>query len=98
VFSGIGQWKTDRRELITAFLEVWLSDDHAIVREKFRRKLVKRFVPILSKIVREGIDEGAFHVESSDDTAFCPDDSDSGNAGRSARPIRRESGERRHRR
>jgi AcrR family transcriptional regulator len=70
VFSGIGQWKTDRRELITAFLEVWLSDEHAIVREKFRRKLVKRFVPILSKIVREGIDEGAFHVESPDDTAF----------------------------
>jgi AcrR family transcriptional regulator len=69
VFSGIGRWKTDRRELIIAFLDVWLSDDHAIVREKFRRKLVARFVPVLTGIVQQGIDEGSFHVDSPDGTA-----------------------------
>jgi AcrR family transcriptional regulator len=69
MFSGIGRWKTDRRELILAFIDVWLSDDHAVVREKFRRKLVTRFVPILSEIVKQGIEEGSFHVESPDDTA-----------------------------
>ena len=70
VFSGIGQWKTDRRDLIQAFLDVWLSDDHAVVREKFRRRLVAQFVPTLSKIVRQGIEEGTFQVESPDDTAL----------------------------
>jgi AcrR family transcriptional regulator len=70
VFSGIGQWKTDRHDLISAFLEVWLSDDHAVVREKFRRRLVTRFVPILTKIVRQGIEEGSFHVDASEQTAL----------------------------
>jgi AcrR family transcriptional regulator len=69
MFSGIGRWKTDRRELITAFIDVWLSDDHAVVREKFRHKLVTRFVPTLSGIVKQGVEEGTFHVESPDDTA-----------------------------
>src|SRR5258708_37993601 len=58
MFGGIGRWKTDRKELLLGFIDVWVSDDHAIVREKFRRKLVTRFGPILSGIVREGSDEG----------------------------------------
>jgi len=69
MFGGIGRWKTDRKELILGFIDVWVSDDHAIVREKFRRKLVTRFVPILSGIVRQGIEEGTFRVEAPDDTA-----------------------------
>jgi AcrR family transcriptional regulator len=69
MFSGIGRWKTDRKELILAFIDVWLSDDHAVVREKFRRKLVTRFVPTLSGIVKQGIEEGTFRVASPDDTA-----------------------------
>ena len=34
MFRGIASWKTQRRELL-AVLETWLSDDNAIVREKF---------------------------------------------------------------
>ena len=64
LFSGIGRWKTDRKELILAFLDVWLSDEHAVVREKFRHKLVGRFVPVLTGIVRQGIEEGSFRIES----------------------------------
>ena len=69
VFSGIGRWKTDRRDLILAFLDVWLSDDHAVVREKFRHKVVGRFVPMLTRIVQQGIDDGSFDVESPESTA-----------------------------
>lgn len=64
VFGGIGRWKTDRKDVILAFLDVWLSDDHAVVREHFRRKLVTRFVPVLAEIVSEGIADGSFRVES----------------------------------
>src|SRR5690242_10659330 len=69
VFSRIGRWKTDRRDLILAFLDVWLSDHHAVVREKFRHKLVSRFVPVLARIVKQGIAEGSFSVDSPDETA-----------------------------
>ena len=36
VFTGIARWKGERTQLMVALMEVWLSDDNAIVREKFR--------------------------------------------------------------
>ena len=69
LFNSIGRWKTDRRELILAFLDVWLSDHHAVVREKFRHKLVGRIVPVLTGIVKQGTHEGSFRVESPEATA-----------------------------
>ena len=60
VLSGIAQFKNERRELLLAILEVWISDDNAIVREKFRRATVKRLTPLLATIIRQGLAEGAF--------------------------------------
>jgi AcrR family transcriptional regulator len=64
VFGGIGRWKTDRKALVLSLLQVWLSDDNAIVREKFRRGLAGNMVPVLSKIVEQGMREGVFKVTS----------------------------------
>lgn len=64
VFSGIGRWKTERKALVLSLLEVWLSDNNAIVREKFRRGVTGRMVALLSRIVEQGLHEGAFKVES----------------------------------
>jgi AcrR family transcriptional regulator len=69
VFSGIASWKNQRRELMLAVLRVWLSDDNAIVREKFRKDTVARMVPLLATIIRQGKDEGTFSVASPEDTA-----------------------------
>ena len=41
-------------------MQVWISDDNAIVREKFRRATVKRLTPLLASIVRQGLAEGVF--------------------------------------
>ena len=60
VFSGIAQFKNDRKELLLAIIQVWISDDNAIVREKFRRSTVKRLSPLLATIVEQGLAEGAF--------------------------------------
>ena len=69
VFSGIARWKGERTELMVALLQVWLSDDNAIVREKVRRGLMARLAPLLSTIVRQGTDEGVFTASSPDDLA-----------------------------
>ena len=69
VFSGIGQWKTDRKGLVMSLIEVWLSDHNAIVREKLRRTTVERMVPLLSRIVEQGVEEGTFIVSSPTETA-----------------------------
>jgi AcrR family transcriptional regulator len=69
VFGTIGRWKTARKSLVLALLEVWLSDDNAIVREKFRRTMVGRLAKTLTPIIEQGIAEGAFEVTSAEATA-----------------------------
>ena len=69
VFAGIAGWKAERKELVLAIVEVWNSDSNAIVREKLRRLTVRLMVPLLSAVIRQGVQEGTFHVASADETA-----------------------------
>jgi AcrR family transcriptional regulator len=69
VFAGIAAWKTARKELMLALMEVWLSDHNALVREKFRRVVVDRLTPLMASIIRQGQDERVFAVTSPDDAA-----------------------------
>ena len=69
VFSSIGRWKTERKPLVLAVLEVWMSDDNAVVREKLRRTMVVRLADMLTPIVQQGIDEGDFQADSAAETA-----------------------------
>ena len=69
LFAGIAAFKTARKELLLALIEVWLSDDNALVRERFRRVVVARLTPVMATIVREGQAEGLFDVTSPDDVA-----------------------------
>ena len=69
MFQGLASWKTQRRDLLIAVLETWLSDDNAIVREKFRREVVTTITPILTEIVRQGVREGSFTVTSPEHAA-----------------------------
>lgn len=69
VFSGIAAWKNARRDLMVRLLEVWLSDDNAIVREKYRRAMAARLTPMLAEIIRQGITEGTLSTRSPEDAA-----------------------------
>ena len=69
LFGGIGQWKTERKALVLSLLPVWTSDQNAIVREKLRHGLSGRIVPLLSRIIEQGIAEGDFAVTKPIETA-----------------------------
>jgi AcrR family transcriptional regulator len=69
LFSGIAGWKAERRALMLALLEVWYSDDNAIVRDKVRRSSVVVLVPLLSRIIEQGRVEGVFSASSPDGAA-----------------------------
>jgi AcrR family transcriptional regulator len=69
VFAGIARWKGERTELLLAILRVWLADDNAIVREKFRQGIVGRLEPLLASIVAQGQAEGVFTATSTVGTA-----------------------------
>src|SRR6202140_880243 len=69
VFAGIAGWKAERKELVLAIIEVWNSDSNAIVREKLRRMTMRLMGPLLSAVIRQGLEEGVFKVASADETA-----------------------------
>ena len=69
VFSGIARWKSERTELVMAVLRVWLADDNAIVREKFRRGIATNLTPLLTTIVQQGQAEGVFTTSSPEHVA-----------------------------
>jgi len=68
-FEGIAQYKTDRKALMLEFIKIWNSDDNLIVREKVRNTVVARIAPILARIIRQGIAEEVFSVDSPAETA-----------------------------
>ncbi len=68
-FGDLAEYKVERRELILGFMRAWLSDDNAMVREHFRRGLVNRLQPVMTTIVRQGVSEGVFRVDSPEATA-----------------------------
>ena len=70
IFAGIASFKAERKEFVLAIIEVWNSDDNAIVREKLRRLTVNLLVPLLSVVIKQGIDEGAFAADSPEETAM----------------------------
>jgi AcrR family transcriptional regulator len=67
--GGVAVYEIDRRDLILRYLQSWVSDGNAAIREKLRRGLVPRLQPVLEQIVRQGIDEGSFAVASPEDAA-----------------------------
>ena len=69
VFAGIASFKAEQRDLTLAIIEVWNSDGNAIVREKVRRLSERIMIPLLSSVVKQGLDEGTLDVDSPDDTA-----------------------------
>ena len=61
LFQSITNWKLDRSELMHAMLDAWISDENALMREHYRRKVSATLVPLFTKIVDQGMREGTFH-------------------------------------
>jgi AcrR family transcriptional regulator len=68
-FAGIASLKAEQKDLMLAIIEVWNSDGNAIVREKVRRLSERIMIPLLSAVVKQGVDEGTLHVDSPDEMA-----------------------------
>ena len=62
----LNQWKVGQKAFFLALLRVWFTDDNAIVRQKLRATAIREVAPLLSEIIRQGIQEGVM-------TAIYPD-------------------------
>lgn len=57
-FAAVAHWRAEHITFLLALLRVWYMDENAIVRQKMRADGVKRFTPMLTAIVHQGIQEG----------------------------------------
>ena len=62
LFGRIASWKNQRKELLRGLIETWYADDNIVVREKFRRDVMRSLEPVLAGIVEQGNAEGTFHA------------------------------------
>lgn len=69
VFDGIARWKAQRKELMLALLQVWYSDENALVRDKLRQQMLSVLTPVVAAIIEQGRGEGAFTAPCGVDTA-----------------------------
>ncbi|MBN1146580.1 MAG: TetR/AcrR family transcriptional regulator [Anaerolineales bacterium] len=60
-YFGVGmRWKTAQKAFMLELLRVWLADENAIVRQKMFSMSLEHVVPLLTDIVRQGLQEGVF--------------------------------------
>lgn len=59
-FGEIIRWKSARQNLFVAMLPVWYAPDNIVFRLQVDRAVAKRLAPLLTAIVRQGVDEHRF--------------------------------------
>jgi AcrR family transcriptional regulator len=69
VFATAGRWKTERSDLLMAFVRSWYADDNDLVRLRVARAGAARLTPLMAGIVRQGAAEGVFSPTSPDHAA-----------------------------
>lgn len=59
-FTVLHDSRSAQKTFIAGLARTWFADNNAIVREKVDRALTQRRAPLLTSIIQQGIDEGAF--------------------------------------
>ncbi|MGO9156685.1 TetR/AcrR family transcriptional regulator [Mycobacterium sp.] len=59
-FAEIIRWKSLRQDLFVAMLPVWYGPDNIVFRLQVDRAVAKRLAPLLTEIVRQGVNEHRF--------------------------------------
>jgi AcrR family transcriptional regulator len=69
LFVQIGVWEADNRELLIDALHMLYQDKNLRLRSRMMAQSNAVIAPLLARIVRQGVAEGAFAVASPDDAA-----------------------------
>lgn len=66
-FPVLARWKTDRKGFVLEVARVLYSDENALFRQKARLRAITTVAPLLTELLRQGIEEGVV-------TAAYPDE------------------------
>lgn len=61
-----GRWKLSQKAFMLSLLRVWRADSNALLRQKQEAAGIKRIAPMLTQIIRQGMDEGVFTTQYPD--------------------------------
>jgi len=70
VFQVIGQIKFERREFMMELLRVMTRDENVILHQKMVARSIDFLSPVLSKIIKEGIEQHCFNCDYPDEVAI----------------------------
>jgi len=68
-FDTTARWKTARKAYMLSILQVWYTDDNALVRQKATANVIKWVAPLLAGVIRQGVQEGALATSFPDQSA-----------------------------
>ena len=69
LFQALSTWKADHKEGSLMIMRALYSDENLLLRRKMFRRSVKLMTPILSGLIRRGIEEGQLTTRYPDETA-----------------------------
>jgi AcrR family transcriptional regulator len=68
-FSDLADWKVENKAFSLGIVNVWHKDENAILRHKVKSASVEKIMPLLVKIIEQGMAEGVFVTEYPADIA-----------------------------
>jgi AcrR family transcriptional regulator len=63
VFDVASRWKTDRKETLLTLVDVWYSDDNAVLRQRVQTAVFPEIQPLFTSVIDQGVREGVFDTE-----------------------------------
>ena len=69
LLAAMRRWRLSRRDLLHEVMRVLFRDENIIIRHKIQTRNAARTVPLLARIIREGVEQGVFHVADPDESA-----------------------------
>ena len=70
-FETGARWKYANKVFVLELLRVWLADENALLRQKVFDMSVKRITPLLTQIIRQGVQEGVFTTSYPDQVSHA---------------------------
>lgn len=62
LFKTSGIWQSDSMDFISLLIRVAYREDGALMREKMKQRQLELILPILERVIHEGVREGVFFV------------------------------------
>lgn len=69
IFELSSIWKTERKDDLLVFVKALYRDENILVRHKIQERSNLTVTPALAKIIKQGVEEGVFDIDFTEDTA-----------------------------